>query len=150
MSGRERGEVGGPKPAEAAAQTSRQRVVHEGYTDWNAGRLAEAMARLWHPDAILYHPAGWPEPGPSIGREAATAQFERVREDFDVDRLEILESRDIAGVVVLRVLWVVRGRASGVDASMEMSGVYWFDGADLIVRNAFFWDHDAALNAAVE
>jgi ketosteroid isomerase-like protein len=148
VSGAQRGEVGGAESA-AAAETSVQRVVREGYALWNAGRLAEAMDRLWHPDAVVFHPAGWPEPGPSIGREAAAAQFERVREDFDVDRLEIHESRDIDGVVVVRVLWIVRGRTSGVDASMELSGVYWFDGG-LIVRNAFYWEHEAALSAAVE
>jgi hypothetical protein len=149
VSGAQRGDVGGPQSAEAA-ETPRERVVREGYALWNAGRLAEAMERLWHPDAVLFHPPGWPEPGPSIGREAAAEQFERVREDFDVDRLEILALRDIDGVVVLRVLWVVRGRSSGVDASMELSGVYWFDDGGLVVRNAFFWDHDAALAAAAE
>jgi hypothetical protein len=148
VSGAQRGEVGGPESA-AAAQTARERIVRECYALWNAGRLAEAMERFWHPDAVVFHPAGWPEPGPSIGREAAAEQFERVREDFDVDRLEILDLRDIEGVVVLRMLWIVRGHASGAAASMELSGVYWFDG-DLIVRNAFHWDHEAALSAAVE
>jgi hypothetical protein len=149
VSGAQRGEVGGPQSA-AAAETSRQGVIREGFALWNAGRLAEAMDRLWHPDAVVYHPSGWPEPGPSIGREAAAAQFERIREEFDVDRLEILESGDISGVVVVRVLWIVRGRTSGVDGSMEMSAVYWFDAGELIVRNAFYWDHEAALSAAVE
>jgi hypothetical protein len=148
VSGAERGEVGDPQPAEAV-QTPNERIVREGYALWNAGRLSEAMDRFWHPEAVVYHPPGWPEPGPSIGREAAAEQFERVREDFDVDRLEILELLDIEGVLVLRVLWIVRGRTSGVDASMELSGVYWFD-RGLIVRNAFYWDHEAALSAAAE
>jgi hypothetical protein len=149
VSGAQRGEVGGHQSAETA-ETLRERVLRECYALWNAGRVAEAIERFWHPDAILIHPPGWPEPGPSIGREAVAEQFERVREDFDVDRLDILELRDIEGVVVLRVLWIVRGRTSGVDASMEMSGVYWFDRSGLIVRNAFYWDHEAALSAAVE
>ena len=131
------------------AQTPRERVVRECYVLWNAGRIAEAMDRFWHPDVVLFHPTGWPEPGPSVGREAVAAQFERAREDFDVDSLEILELRDVGGVLVLRVLWIVRGRTSGVDASMQLSGAYWFDDAGLIVRNAFYWDHEAALAAAV-
>jgi hypothetical protein len=149
VNGAQRGQVGGPRSA-AAAQTPRERVVRECCGLWNEERLAEAIERFWHPDAVLFHPQGWPEPGPSIVRDAAAEQFERVREDFDVDRLEILELRDIDGVVVVRVLWIVRGRTSGVDASIEMSGVYWFDDGGLIVRNAFYWDHEAALSAAVE
>ena len=85
MSGAQRGQVGRPQSA-AAAQTPRERVIREIYPLWNAGRVAEAMERFWHPDAVLFHPPGWPEPGPSIGREAVAEQFERVREDFDVDR----------------------------------------------------------------
>jgi ketosteroid isomerase-like protein len=148
VSGSEREQVGGAQAGEAV-ESANAGMVREGYAMWNEGRLAEAMDRFWHPDAVVYHPPGWPEPGPSIGRAAAQEQFERVREDFDVDRLQILELREIEGVVVLRARWIVRGRGSGLDTSIEMSGVYWFaDGR--IVRNAFYWDHDAAVDAARE
>jgi ketosteroid isomerase-like protein len=148
VSGSEREQAGGAQ-ADEAVESANAGMVRQGYALWNEGRLAEAMDRFWHPDAVVYHPPGWPEPGPSIGRAAAAEQFERVREDFEVDRLEILELREIDGLVVLRMRWIVRGRGSGVDTSIYMSGVYWFkDG--LIARNAFFWDHEAALGAAVE
>ena len=123
--------------------------MREGYRLWNENRLAEAMERFWDPKAVLYHPPGWPEPGPSIGHAAVSAQFERVREDFDADRLEILELIEVEDRVVVRIRWFVRGRGSGVDTTLDMSGVYWFSDG-LIVRNAFFWDHDAALSAAEE
>jgi ketosteroid isomerase-like protein len=148
VNGSEREQVSGAQ-ADAAVESANAGVLREGYALWNAGRLTEAMDRFWHPDAVVYHPPGWPEPGPSIGREAAQEQFERVREDFDVDRLEILELREIEGVLVLRMRWIVRGRGSGLDTSLDMSGVYWFDDG-LIMRNAFYWDHEAALAAAVE
>jgi ketosteroid isomerase-like protein len=147
VSGSKREPVGAEKAAERV-ETEGAQIVREGYRLWNENRLDEAMQRFWHPKAVVYHPPGWPEPGPSIGREAAAAQFERVREDFDVDRLEILELRDIDGVVVLRAQWITRGRASGLDATIELSSVYWFEGG-MISRNAFYWDHEQALQAAL-
>ena len=148
MNGSER-EPAGAEEAGERAEGQHAQIVREGFRFWNENRLPEALERFWHPQAVVYHPEGWPEPGPSIGRAAAASQFERVREDFDVDRLEILELLEIEDRVVLRMRWFARGRGSGVDGTIDMSGVYWFDDG-LIVRNAFFWDHQEALTAAEE
>ena len=124
------------------------RIVRAGYALWNENRFGEALERFWHPNAVLYHPSGWPEPGPSVGREAVAAQFERARQVFAVDRLEILELRDFEHVVVVRTRWVARGSGSGAETSTELSPVYWFENG-LVVRGAMYWDHAEALEAAL-
>jgi hypothetical protein len=40
----------------------------------------EALRELYHADAILRMPDGWPEPGPYVGREAVLRQLQQMRE----------------------------------------------------------------------
>lgn len=144
------GQESEPVGAEAAAdipESENARVVREGYALWNDDRFDEAIERFWHPNAVMYHLAGWPEPGPSVGREAIAAQFARIRREFAADRLEVLELRDLGHAIVVRARWIVRGSGSDAQVSTEMSPVYWFENG-LVVRTGFYREHEQALEAA--
>ena len=51
-------------------------------------------SRCIDPDVIARAPAGWPEPGPFVGRDAVMQQFARLREAWASDALrEVTEPR---------------------------------------------------------
>lgn len=116
------------------------------YDLWNAGEM-DAMRELYHEDAVMHHPPGWPEPGPSIGRDEVFRQFETLRQDWTGDRLELLERRAIGEYVVSRQRWLAQGSHSGATSEMLLSSVALYrDGK--IAAVAFYWDHAEALAAA--
>jgi ketosteroid isomerase-like protein len=143
------GSQGEPAGAEAGGgvESENARTVRDGYALWNEDRFDEALERYWDPYVVLYHPAGWPEPGPSVGRAAVAAQFARGRQPFASDRLEILELRDLEHVVVVRARWFTRGSESGAETITDLSILYWFENG-LVVRCGMYWDHDEAMDAA--
>ena len=49
-------------------------MVRRVYEAWNAGDMT-ALRDLCDPDVVMHHPEGWPEPGPSVGREAVLRQW---------------------------------------------------------------------------
>ena len=51
---------------------------------WNRGDM-DALRERYHPEAVIHHPQGWPEPDPSVGREAILDQLRRLREDTETD-----------------------------------------------------------------
>jgi hypothetical protein len=61
----------------------------------------------WHPDAIVRPAAGWPEPGPFVGREAVMQSFEQLRDAWgQADTLETTgDILDIADRVIVRIVW---------------------------------------------
>ena len=59
---------------------------------WNAGDM-DALREVYDPDVIVRAPAGWPEPGPFVGREAVMRQWERNRESWDADTFEAVGTR---------------------------------------------------------
>ena len=120
-------------------------VVKSGLAAWNAGDMEE-LRELWHPDATLHPPEGWPEKGPFSGREAVFRQFEVLREAWqDAD---VLVADEIAGhgdCVVVSLHW--RGSGHGPELDMEMTGNYTVRNG-LIVACEFFWGRAEALKAA--
>ena len=113
---------------------------------WNAGDM-DALRDLYHDDVVMRHPDGWPESGPSVGRDAVFRQFERLRQDWRSDRLEVLERRAAGDCVVVRQRWRAQGRHSGVTSEMTISAVSRHREGK-IVTLAFYWDHAEALAAA--
>jgi ketosteroid isomerase-like protein len=116
------------------------------------GRLFEAgdmdgLGRLYDPEAVLWHPEGWPEPGPSRGRQAVISQFARLREAWSDTRLVEETLATHREWVIVRWRLVTKGGGSGVLTDRPISGAYLVrEGSITEVR--FCWDHADALQAA--
>jgi ketosteroid isomerase-like protein len=120
-------------------------LYRSGTEQWNAGDMAGLRDR-YHPEIVVRHPDGWPEPGPSIGIEAVFRQFERLREDV-VDRIEYWDVEAHGSTVVASIRWVGTGRESGAPTEMVMHQVSRYRG-DRIAEMAFFWDREEAMRTA--
>jgi ketosteroid isomerase-like protein len=119
-------------------------VVRRVYEVWNAGDMT-ALRDLCDPDVVMHHPTGWPEPGPSVGREAVLRQWEQVRDAWAGDTLEpVTDFIAAADRVVVRDAW--RGTGQGPDADMEFSRVFTLRERK-IIGVEIFWDHAQALEA---
>ena len=119
-------------------------TVRRAFEAWNAGDM-DAFRELIAPDAIVRTLAGWLEPGPHVGREAAMRFFDGIREAWDADTLEwVGEPVAAADRVVIAMTW--HGAGHGPQVKMEMTCIY-------TVRNGsirgweFFWDRAEALEA---
>jgi ketosteroid isomerase-like protein len=98
-------------------------VVEAVFEAWNTGNM-DALRELYHPDAILRMPEGWPEPGPYVGREAVMRQWEQQRETWDADALELLSDfLDAADRVAVRFIW--HGAGYGPEANIEATTSSW-------------------------
>src|SRR5438034_5526106 len=96
-------------------------IVRAAFDAWNAGDM-DALRQLYHPDAIVRSPEGWPEPGPFVGREAVMREFEQLREAWETDAADPLS--DFIGAadrVVVRCVW--RGAGRGPQADLELTQV---------------------------
>jgi ketosteroid isomerase-like protein len=65
-----------PRDTGRALSPENVEVVRRVYYTWNAGDMT-ALRDLCAPDVVMHHPEGWPEPGPSAGREAVCANGSR-------------------------------------------------------------------------
>src|SRR5437867_1711720 len=93
-------------------------VVRAASQTWNAGDR-DAFRKLHDPDVILRPENNWPEPGPYIGREAVMGFYERARETFDADTVELIgDFSHAADRVVVR--WIWHGQGHGPDSNMEV------------------------------
>ena len=88
-------------------------VVQAFVDTWNAGDM-DAVRELLDPDVILMPVSDWPEPGPYMGREAAMGFYERVREAFDADTVELTGGFSQAAD---RVVFRWSGTPGGTDPS---------------------------------
>ncbi len=113
---------------------------------WNAGDM-EGIRDLLHDDVVMHHPDGWPEPGPSVGRDAVYRQFELLRQDWRRDQLDTLDRRAAGDYVVVEQRWRGEGGQSGATSEMALSSVARYrDGK--VAEITFYWDHAEALAAA--
>jgi ketosteroid isomerase-like protein len=113
---------------------------------YSAGDLA-ALREFYEPTAVMYHLDGWPEPGPSFGRDAVLQEFARLQEAWQggSERLEVLgDFVEISNHVLMRLRWRVSAR--GPDTTMEFTMVCTFRKGKIITIQ-YFWDHDEALEA---
>ncbi len=121
-------------------------LTRRGVELWNRGEM-DALRELYHPKAVMHHPPGWPEPGPSVGREAILDQFRRLREDTKTDELHMMT---LLGDPDDWVVWEYRWSATGLESGlpMELTGVQAarsFGGKIVEVR--FYDDRESALEA---
>jgi ketosteroid isomerase-like protein len=120
-------------------------IVRRAYHAYNAGDLT-ALRDLYDPDVVMHHVEGWPEPGPSVGRDAVLRETEQLREAWKGDTLEpVTDFIAAPDRVVVRDLWHGTGR--GPDADMEFTRVFTLR-EKKIVSIEVFWDHAEALEAA--
>ena len=111
---------------------------------WNAGDM-DSLRELYHPDAILRMPEGWPEPGPFVGREAVMRHWKQQREAFDADTAEpIGDFIDTADHVLVRFVW--RGIGYGPESNMEVTQVITVRKGRVFLLE-HFWNHAEALEA---
>jgi ketosteroid isomerase-like protein len=112
---------------------------------WNAGDM-DAFRELHDPDVILRTEKDWPEPGPYVGREAVIGFFQRARDTFDADTIELTgDFTHAADRFVVR--WIWHGQGHGPASNMEFTSIFTVrDGKAREIE--YFWDHAEALEAA--
>jgi ketosteroid isomerase-like protein len=120
-------------------------IVRAGIQAWNA-RDMDALRETYAEDVVTWPPTGWPEAGPFIGRDTVVGQWERMRESWDEDEVEMLTHYiDATDRVAVRMIW--RERADGSQAESEATGIFTIRNGKIRVAE-FFWDHAEALEAA--
>ena len=121
-------------------------IVKRGFDAYNAGDLI-ALREVYDPDVVWHHLEGWPEPGPSVGREAVLREVERLREAWqEGDSLgSVSDFREAANQVLVRMAW--RGSGRGPDAVMEFTYLFTLRNRRAITIE-MFWDHAEALEVA--
>jgi ketosteroid isomerase-like protein len=112
---------------------------------YNAGDLAP-MREMYDPAAVMHHLEGWPEAGPSVGRDAVVRSLEGLREAWTTrDSLEVIgEPIDVGNRVMVRAVWHVSGEIP--DQRMGFSVIFTFREGKVIAQE-YFWSHDEALDA---
>jgi ketosteroid isomerase-like protein len=116
-------------------------IVRAGMEAWNA-RDMDALREAYAEDVVTWPPTGWPEAGPFIGRDTVTGQWERMRESWDNDEVEMIADYiDAADRVVVRMSWRERGRP---EANSGATGIFTIRNGKIRVAE-FFWDHAEAL-----
>jgi ketosteroid isomerase-like protein len=120
-------------------------VIRAAFEAWNAGDM-DGLREFLDPGIIWRPPAGWPEPGPFVGREAVMRWFEHLREAWDTYVTELIgDIIEAADRVVVRQVW--RGAGRGPEANIESTDVFTVrEGRILGVDQ--FWEHAEALEAA--
>jgi ketosteroid isomerase-like protein len=119
-------------------------VVRAAFEAWNAGDM-DALRDLYDPDVIVRAPAGWPEPGPFVGREAVMRQFEQLRETWDTDAAEpIGDFIDVGDRVAVRFIW--RGAGHGPESNIELTTIQTVRNGKILSVD-YYWDHAEALEA---
>ncbi len=121
-------------------------LIKEGTRRFGARDL-DGAAELWAPEAIMIAPEGWPEGGPFVGREVVMRQFARVSEDWESNDIETGREAGGGEWVAMEFVWRARGRASGAEVEMRLSGAYRVRD-HLIAELHLFWNYEEALAKA--
>jgi ketosteroid isomerase-like protein len=116
-------------------------IVRAGMEAW-AARDMDAMSELYAEDVVTWPPMGWAEAGPFMGRDTVIGQWERMRDLWDEDEVEMVADYiDVADRVAVRMIW--RARDSS-EADSEATGIFTIRDGKIRVAE-FFWDHGDAL-----
>ena len=98
------------------------------------------------PGVVWHHLEGWPEPGPSVGRDAVLREVEKLREAWqEGDSLKLVgDFVDAGDRVLVSAVW--RGSGSGPDAAMEFTYLFTLREGRIITIQ-MHWNHDEAFEA---
>ncbi len=98
-----------------------ERVIRETSDAWNSNDWSR-FEELWAADAEIVPPPIWPEAGRFQGRAAVRAEFERLKESWASDQLQMLSLESEGNHALARVRWVGAGQASGLPLDLMV----WF------------------------
>lgn len=119
-------------------------VVRAGIAAWNENDWGRFEA-VNHPDVEVRAPEGWPESGEFKGWAAVRRQFERLKEPWIEERVEVLELTCRGERALLHGRWIGRG-TSGLDFDMDTWQSITVRGGR-IARTEFYLDEAAARQA---
>jgi ketosteroid isomerase-like protein len=121
-------------------------VMRSWFQTWNRRDL-DAFSALYALDAEMLPPPGWVETGVLSGRHAIRQFFEGLKQAWDGEDTAILHELSRHGdVVVSRMDWQLRGRASGIETHLAITNVNAIENGT-IVRQWHYLDHAEALAA---
>jgi ketosteroid isomerase-like protein len=121
-------------------------VIRRWIDAWNGGDI-DAWADLFDPNAEAITDPSWMEAGPFKGRAAIREWFEALEESWDRHGKVVLrELFEVGDNVVARWDWTARGRASGIEFSLDVTSVNVIEKGK-IVRQQYYLDHATALKA---
>jgi uncharacterized protein (TIGR02246 family) len=121
-------------------------VVRRWADTWTRTDL-DAFADTFDADAELITDPSWVEAGPFKGRETIKSWFEGLKESYERETIILRELFEVRGKVVARIDWQTRGRATGIDTTLDATSVNTVE-RGRIVRQQWFFDHAKALEAA--
>jgi ketosteroid isomerase-like protein len=121
-------------------------VTRSWFDTWNRGDL-DAFIDLYAADAVVTPPRSWIETGTLTGRPEIRRFFEGLKESWAGHDEAILRELFHEGdEVVSRMVWQVRGRASGIETHLDVTNVNTIVGGK-ITRQRHYLDHGEALKA---
>jgi ketosteroid isomerase-like protein len=122
--------------------TEAERVVVETMNAWNANAW-DRFDELWAIDAEIVTPPEWPEAGTFTGRDAVRAQFERLKDSWASDELELLSLESSGERALARVRW----RGTGLHSEFPLDLKTWLIAEVRHGRNQrvqYFMDEESA------
>jgi ketosteroid isomerase-like protein len=121
-------------------------IVQRAVEAWNEQGL-DAFVKLLHPEVEWRPDPDWPESQTYRGRDEVRAFLDQFADAWEHVIIEVDELLEAGDLVVMRFRWLLRGRSSGVEQELPVSGVVAaHDG--LVSSGHFFLDHDEALRDA--
>jgi len=120
-------------------------VVRRSFQAWNENDW-DALEAAYHPDVVADPPEGWPEGETAHGWDAVRLQFERLKDAWKDERVNVGEVERVRDQVLAQFQWIAQGRASGVDVANPMWGLFTVRNGR-IVRLKYFFNRANALKA---
>jgi ketosteroid isomerase-like protein len=88
---------------------------------WNRNDWDE-ISDVLDPDVVGVPPEGWPEAGELVtDADALLRQFERLKDSWEEERVDVKEVREVDGDVLVSAIWVTRGHNSGIELEAPIS-----------------------------
>jgi ketosteroid isomerase-like protein len=98
-----------------------ERVARETLEAWNDDEW-DRFEELWSPDAEIVTPPEWPESGTFRGIEDVRTEFERLKDTWDTDKVELLSLETQGEWALAHIRWSGTGRQSGFPFDL---GLWW-------------------------
>jgi ketosteroid isomerase-like protein len=128
------------------SEAENEAAVRAGLAAWNANDW-EALERLNASDIEIIAPEGWPESGKFEGWPAVRRQFERLKDSWSEEHVELVSLESRGDKVLVQSRWLGKGEGSGLDLDLGVWVVYTFEDGR-IVRLEYFLEEAPARRAA--